>query len=92
MLTTIERTEGCYEVQEVAFGRVYRWSPGRINIECECGERLNLTAVPPATCHRCGANHAPALREELTGGLLDDQALHPWRYDATKLEEVGLPY
>ena len=45
MLTAIERTGGHYEVQEVDFGRVYRWCPEHVNIECECGQRLNFTAV-----------------------------------------------
>lgn len=90
MLTTIKRTEGHYEVQEVDFGKVYRWHPECVNIECECGERLSLT-VSTAACSRCGANHAATVREELTAGQLQDQALHPWRYDARNLEETGLP-
>lgn len=91
MLTIIERTEGHYEVQEVEFGRVYRWYPKCVNIECECGERLSLTASSTATCPRCGANHASTLREELTVERVEDQTLHPWRYDARDLEDAGLP-
>ncbi len=91
MLTIIERTEGHYEVQEVEFGRVYRWCPECVNIECECGERLALTASSSAACPGCGANHASTLREELTVERLEDQALHPWRYDTRDLEDAGLP-
>ena len=90
MLTIIERTEGHYEVQEVDFGRVYRWCPECIDIECECGEKLTFTAYSVATCPRCEANHAGAIREGLTGRL-KDRALHPWRYDARDLEDGGLP-
>ncbi len=91
MLTTIERTEGHYEVQEVEFGRVYRWCPERVKLECVCGESLTLTASSTAICPRCGTNHASALREETTSERLEDQALHPWRYDTKDLEDVGLP-
>ena len=37
MLTAIERTGGHYEVQEVDFGRVYRWCPERVVAESGCG-------------------------------------------------------
>ena len=30
MLTAIERTGGHYEVQEVDFGKVYRWCPEHV--------------------------------------------------------------
>ena len=30
-------------VQEVEFGRVYKWCPEYVVIECDCGERLSLT-------------------------------------------------
>lgn len=90
MTANIERTEGHYEVQKVDFGRVYRWCPGRVNVECECGERLAFTASSTAICPRCGANHAATIQEELTAGQLQDQALHPWRYDAGD-EGPGLP-
>jgi hypothetical protein len=39
----VERTGGHYEVQKVEFGRVYRWCPKRVVVECECGERVTLT-------------------------------------------------
>ena len=91
MLTIIERTEGHYEVQEVDFGKVYRWCPECVNIECECGERMSLTAASTATCPRCGVNHTATLREELTVERLEDQTLHPWRYDDREREDASLP-
>jgi hypothetical protein len=91
----IERLEGHYEVQEVPFGQVYRWCPGRLVLECECGEELILNssmATCLATCHRCGADHTTEVfREELSAGWLGDEALHPWRY-ARDREDTGLPY
>jgi hypothetical protein len=92
MITALERTEGHYEVQDVEFGKVYRWSPGHVNIECECGERLNFTAVYAATCPRCGADHTATIREELTAERTSkNETLHPWRYEAQSLEDTGLP-
>ena len=86
----IERTEGYYEVREVAFGTTYKWCPGHAIVECECGERLTLTSSM-TTCRCCGAEHAPLVREELVTERLDDQALHPWRYTRDR-EDTGLPY
>ena len=40
----IERVEAHYETREVPFGKVYEWHPARITLECDCGERLILTA------------------------------------------------
>jgi hypothetical protein len=92
MLTAVQRTGGHYEVQEVEFGRVYRWCPEHVDIYCECGERTNVTAASVATCPRCGANQAATIRAAPSAGSLEDQALHPWRYDASNLRDAGLPY
>lgn len=87
----IERLEGHYEVQEVPFGQVYSWCPGRLVLECDCGEELILSSSM-VTCHRCGADHTTeVIREELTAGWLGDEAVHPWRY-AEGREDIGLPY
>lgn len=92
MLTAVKHTGGHYEVQELDFGRVYRWCPERVDIECECGERLDATAVSTATCLRCGVNHAATIKAVVpTAGRSEDQALHPWRYDASNLKDAGLP-
>lgn len=39
MATIIECTEGHYEAQEASYGEAYVWRS-----ECDCGERLVLTA------------------------------------------------
>ncbi len=90
MVTMLERTEGHYEVQEVEFGRVYRWCPECVVIQCECGERMALTSSM-TTCRRCGVDHAAVAREELADRRLREEALHPWRY-AREREGAGLPY
>jgi hypothetical protein len=91
MLTAIERTKGHYEVQQVDFGKVYRWCPERVDVGCECGERLDTTPVSAAPCPRCGVNRAATTKAVPTAGLSEDRALHPWRYDTGDLEDVGLP-
>ena len=88
MLTAVERTKGHYEVQEVDFGRVYRWCPEHADAKCECGERLNVSAT---ACPRCGAIRAASIGAVSTAGRSKDQALHPWRYDAGDLKDAGLP-
>lgn len=54
-MRVVEREREHYDVQEVPYGKVYRWHPERIIIECDCGERLIWTA--PVTVCRCGANY-----------------------------------
>ncbi len=88
MATVIERSGGRYDVQEVEFGRVYRWCPECVVIECDCGEMTILTPSE-ATC-RCGADHIALIRGELDRRLGDEE-LHPWRY-AKEREDAGLPF
>ena len=89
MTSVVERIEGRYEVQEVEFGKVYRWCPECIVIECYyCGERPTLTRST-TTCD-CGADYAATVREELTSRRSGEEALHPWRY-AEDREEAGIP-
>lgn len=70
---------GYYEVQDVEFGKVYRWCPESIWIECDCGENPTLTGSQ-TTCVWCGTDHAPTIREELAARRPEDEAVHPWRY------------
>jgi len=85
----IERVAGHYEAQDVEFGRVYRWCPKCVVIECDCGERRIFTGS--STVCECGIDHTNEIREELFARWLGDEALHPWRY-ATDREGLGLPY
>ena len=83
MAKVIERVEARYEIQDVEMGKVYKWRPESILVECECGERASLTASE-ATCEECGACgavHTLVVQEEdLVGMAPKDQALHPWCY------------
>ena len=81
MVRVIERSGGRYEVQEVEFGRVYKWCPECFVIECDCGEMTILT--PSMAICGCGADHTSLVRGELLSWgtrSLGDKTLHPWRY------------
>ena len=88
-MTIIESTGGCYEVQDVEFGKVYKWCPENVVAECDCGERLALTRLE-TTCERCGTDHAAMVHEALADQRMGDENVHPWRY-ARDREEAGLP-
>lgn len=88
-MTTLELTEGHYEVHEAPYGKIYAWQPGYVTVECECGEKLSFTSFK-ATCN-CGRDHTGVVREELAARQLGDKALHPWRYSEER-EDTGIPY
>ena len=88
MVLVIGCTEGHYEAQEVPFGKVYAWRPGRVVIEYGCGEVMFLTYS--VTVCGCGTDHAAAIQEELDARRLGDEELHPWRY-AKDHENAGMP-
>ena len=92
MADVIMSTEGRYEVSEVEHGRVYRWNPGHIVLECECGKRLTITRSK-STCPECAAEHAGLIGEwlETVAGRQDDEALRPWRYWYSS-EDSGIPF
>lgn len=89
MVTSIERTEGRYEVQEVEFGKVYKWLPERVMVGCGCGRTLSLT-TSEASCD-CGADHAAIVREELAAERLRNEPPHPWR-QLHYSEDTGIPF
>ena len=90
MTTVIKHTEGSYEVQDVQFGKVYKWCPENVEVRCECGERTTLTGLK-TTCGRCGADHAAPVQKELDAWQPEDEAARPWRYSGDR-EDVGIPY
>jgi hypothetical protein len=74
----IEHVKACYEIQDVEVGKVYRWCPESVVIECDCGETLALTASRTA-CGGCGADHAAITEEVLDPDGREDKVDHPWR-------------
>jgi hypothetical protein len=75
MASIIECIEGHYEVQKATYGETYVWYPERVEVECDCGQRLTLTGSD--TVCTCGADHAPLVRE----ALAYQRASHPWEVD-----------
>jgi hypothetical protein len=77
----IERVDAHYEVQDVPMGKVYRWCPEKVLVECEeCGEKPTLTAST-RTCGECGADHRAIVEEVgLEARPQEDEVVeHPWR-------------
>jgi hypothetical protein len=75
----IERVQAHYEVRDVEIGKVYRWCPERVVVECGCGEEPTLTASRTA-CGGCGADHAAFVGEVLEVRLAEEEGgEHPWR-------------
>ena len=86
MVQILERVQAHYESREMPFGKVYEWHPASVDLECECVEKVTLSATSTTTtCSRCGADlgtfvHAIRERE----GRLPDNLTHPWFYDASE--------
>jgi hypothetical protein len=89
-MKVLECVEAHYDVQAVEFGRVYKWRPKCVLIECECGERLSLSASV-TFCGACGSDHMAFVKEELAAQRQKEEVLHPWRYDRDR-QDVGLPF
>jgi hypothetical protein len=82
MARIIEHGGAHYEAREVPFGRVYGWFPAYVTLECDCGEKLTLTANSAITTCGCGADlgrFVQDLRER--EGHLPDNLTHPWFHD-----------
>ena len=79
----VERVEARYEDREVPFGKVYEWHPAHVAIECDCGERLILTATSTITACSCGADLGGFVRDlQEREGRQPDELTRPWFYDA----------
>ena len=76
MTRVMECTAGHYKVQETSYGEAYVWCPACVVVECDCGERLVLSASE--TVCRCGADHVILVREELVVRSPLDGTSHPW--------------
>jgi hypothetical protein len=88
-MRVIERLAEHYDVQELPFARVYRWTPEDVVVECKCGKRMThkrseLIGSEVTSCG-CGEDHAARIREELVIELIDEEYEahhHPWYHDA----------
>jgi hypothetical protein len=84
MVQILERVEAHYENREMPFGKVYAWHPAYVALECDCGEKVTLTATSTTTtCSQCGADLGLVVYEiREREGRLPDNLTHPWFYDA----------
>jgi hypothetical protein len=88
----VERARARYEVEDVEYGKVYRWQPETLVIECGCGEEANLTPSETA-CEECGAEHMGLVRENVPNlQPKNDEYVHPWRYAKDDENNGALPY
>jgi ribosomal protein S27E len=82
----IERVQAHYESREVPFGKTYKWHSSFVALECECGEKVTLSATSTmTTCRQCGADLGAIvhdIQEEEREGHSPDKLTHPWFYDA----------
>ena len=97
-MRVVERIAEHYDAQEVEFGRVYKWCPELVVVECDCGERVTLKRADligsKVTACECGADLAAGIREELVPQLPHqdyEAAHHPWRYRYSSAD-TGIPY
>src|SRR5215207_2176687 len=83
MAQILQRVQARYERHEMPFGKVYRWHPAAVALECECGEKVTLSArSPTSTCRRCGADLGTFVLDiGEREGRLPDKLTHPWFYD-----------
>ena len=85
MVQIIERVQAHYEVSEVPFGISYEWHPAYVALECDCAEKITLSATTTiTTCPQCGADLGDAFVHDIKEreGPLPDRLTHPWFHDA----------
>jgi hypothetical protein len=88
----IERARARYEVEEAEYGKVFRWQPETVVVECGCGEETALTPFKTA-CKECGAEHTGLIRENVPYlRPQGDEEVHPWRYTEDEGDNGTLPY
>ena len=87
-----ERARAGYEVEDVEYGKVYRWQPESVVVEWGCGEEASLNHLETA-CEDFGAEHTGLVREDLSDRRPQgDEDVHPWRYTEDDEDDGALPY
>jgi hypothetical protein len=80
VVTKIELSvQAHYEVEELPYGKDYRWVPARALVECDCGRTMVVDAGN-AVCSGCGSDFADRIRK-ISERRLPDEVLRPWRPD-----------
>ena len=101
-MEVLEHLEEHYEVQEVPFGRVYKWCPESAVVQCDCGESTifkTSTLTSSVVLCECGADYTADIQEEwqghqpeVLGQTLEDYETvhHPWLHDTLAQAEQHL--
>src|SRR5918997_7044631 len=89
MVQILQRVQAHYESREMPFGKVYEWHPAYVALECDCGEKVTLSATSTtSTCGRCSADLGTFVNEiREREGRLPDKLTHPWFYHAKERAE-----
>ena len=88
MARIIKDKKAHFETHEFPFGRIYEWHPKQTIVECDCGERLTLSATSTTTVCRCGTDHEATIREtQKRERQSPDEITHPWRHDLQEQKE-----
>ena len=94
----IERIAEHYDVQEVEFGKVYKWCAEEVVVDCDCGKRSVFKRsdllASEARCCECDKKPSAGIREEAAIRLPDEDyeaTNFPWRYWHTT-KDTGIPY
>jgi hypothetical protein len=85
MVQILERVQAHYESREMPFATVYEWHPASVDLECDCGQKVTLSATSSTTitCSGCSADLGTFVYEiREREGRLPDKLTHPWFYDA----------
>ena len=45
MVQILQRVQAHYESREMPFGKVYEWHPASVALQCDCGEKVTLSAT-----------------------------------------------
>ncbi len=91
MAKIVERARAGYEVEDLEYGKVYKWQPGTVMVECGCGEEAALTPSETA-CEECGAEHTRLVQKDLSElQPQGDEDVHPWRYMEDDEDNRALP-
>ena len=97
-MKVFERIPEHYDVEEMPFGRDYRWSPEQVVLKCsKCGKRTTykrseILGSEVIRCE-CGKGNTARIKEELVIQFLDEEYEahhHPWRYWHTT-KDSGIP-
>ncbi len=76
-MRVLERIAGHYDVEEMEFGKVYKWVPTNAHIECDCGQSFTVEGATATSCPKCGAEHTGVVKGQEDKPLRKEEAYYP---------------